>query len=152
PGTALGIEAPPTEPTTQVGAVDRVDAELGIDGLDPLPDVQPVVVLLRALVRVQRLEVAQRPLALAGSSPRWARTRWLVGHAKGNLSVSWKRGDAVSECETDGAGDALEVHMAAAHQRHDPRARAGNRSVAHANSVAHYRYVLDRAPGCAAAC
>src|SRR5690606_15775266 len=64
-GAALRVEAPPAEPTAQVGGVDRVEAALGVDVLDAGTDVEPVVVLLRALVGVEGLAVAQLPLAFA---------------------------------------------------------------------------------------
>ena len=65
PGLALRVEAPPAEPAAQVAAVDGGEAALGVDVLDPRPHVERVVVLLGLLVRVQRLAVAERPLALA---------------------------------------------------------------------------------------
>ena len=64
-GPALGVEAPPAHPAAQVGGVDRVEPALAVDRLDPGADVQPVVVLLDALVRVERLAVAELPLAFA---------------------------------------------------------------------------------------
>ena len=65
PGLALGVEAPPAHPAAQVGGIDRVEPALGVDVLDARADVEPVVVALRALVRVQRLAVSELPLALA---------------------------------------------------------------------------------------
>ena len=64
-GAALGVEAPPAHPAAQVGGVDGVEAALAVDRLDPGADVQPVVVLLGALVRVERFAVAELPLAFA---------------------------------------------------------------------------------------
>ena len=64
-GAALGVQAPPAHAPAQVGAVDRVEAAVGVDVLDPGPHVEPVVVLLELLVGVQRREVALGPLALA---------------------------------------------------------------------------------------
>ena len=64
-GLALGVEAVPAEPAAQVARVDGGEAALGVDVLDPGPDVERVVVLLGLLVGVQRLAVAERPLALA---------------------------------------------------------------------------------------
>ena len=64
-GLALGVQAPPAHPPAQVGRVDAGEAAVGVDGLDPGPDVEAVVVLLGALVGVERLAVAERPLALA---------------------------------------------------------------------------------------
>ena len=65
PGAALGVQAPPAEAAAQVGAVDGVEAAVGVDVLDAGPHVQAVVVLLGLLVAVQRSEVALGPLALA---------------------------------------------------------------------------------------
>ena len=64
-GLALRVEAPPAHPAAQVGRVDGGEPAVGVDVLDPRPDVQAVVVLLEPLVGVERLAVAQRPLALA---------------------------------------------------------------------------------------
>ena len=63
-GGALGVEAHPAEASAQVGRVDGVEAALGVDVADPGLDVERVVVLLGLLVRVQRLAVAEGPLAL----------------------------------------------------------------------------------------
>ena len=79
----LRVEAHPAEPPAQVGRVDRGEAALGVDVQDPGPHVERVVVLLRLLVLVQRLGVAERPLALTalgtrtGSSLRGGGHRWL---------------------------------------------------------------------------
>ena len=62
---ALGVEAHPAHPAAQVARVDAVEAGLRVDVEDPLADVEAVVVLLHPLVRVERLAVAERPLALA---------------------------------------------------------------------------------------
>ena len=64
-GLALGVEAPPAHPAAQVGRVDAGEAAVCVDVLDPGPDVEAVVVLLRPLVGVERLAVPERPLALA---------------------------------------------------------------------------------------
>ena len=58
---ALGVQTPPAEPAAQVGRVDTGEAALAVDVLDPGPHVEPVVVLLEPLIRVQRLEMAQAP-------------------------------------------------------------------------------------------
>ena len=70
-GLALRVEAPPAEPAAQVAAVDRGEPALRVDVLDARPHVERVVVLLGLLVLVQRLAVAERPLALAalGAGP-----------------------------------------------------------------------------------
>ena len=67
---ALRVEAPPAEATAQVSAVDRGEAAVRVDVLDTGADVERVVVLLGLLVGVQRLAVAQRPLALAALGAR----------------------------------------------------------------------------------
>ena len=64
-GGALRVEAHPAEPAAQVGGVDRGEAPLGVDVQDARADVERVVVLLGLLVLVQRLGVAECPLALA---------------------------------------------------------------------------------------
>ena len=69
-GLALGVETHPAHPATEVGGVDRVEAALGVDVEDPVADVEGVVVLLRLLVLVQRLAVAERPLALGAAGAR----------------------------------------------------------------------------------
>ena len=78
---ALGVEAPPAEPAAQVAAVDGGEPAPGVDVLDPGADVQRVVVLLGLLVGVQRLAVAERPLALAALGTRPARDRCSRGAA-----------------------------------------------------------------------
>ncbi len=65
PRLALGVQPPPAHAAAQVGRVDGVEPALAVDRLDPGTDVQPVVVLLGALVRVERLAVSELPLALA---------------------------------------------------------------------------------------
>ena len=89
PGLALGVEAPPAHPAAQVGGVDRVEAALGVDVLDPGADVEPVVVLLGALVRVQRLAVAELPLALAALA--LGRSGWPVWSVGGMARASGSR-------------------------------------------------------------
>ena len=65
PGLALGVEAEPAEPAAQVAAVDGGEPAVRVDVLDARPHVERVVVLLGLLVGVQRLPVAEGPLALA---------------------------------------------------------------------------------------
>jgi hypothetical protein len=72
-GPALGVQPVPAETAAQVGRVDGVEAVLGVDVEDPLPDVEPVVVPLVLLVLVQRLAVAKGPLALASLASRLGR-------------------------------------------------------------------------------
>ena len=86
-GSALGVEAHPSEATAQVGRVDGVEAALGVDVLDAGPDVERVVVLLGLLVLVQRLGVAERPLALAALAA-YGRGSGLGGSAEGQR---WSR-------------------------------------------------------------
>jgi hypothetical protein len=62
---ALGVEPPPAEAAAQVGRVDRGEPAVGVDVLDARPHVERVVVLLRPLVRIERLPVPERPLPLA---------------------------------------------------------------------------------------
>src|SRR5204862_3835771 len=58
----LCVETPPPHPGSEVGRVDRAEALLGVDVLDPLAHVQPVVVALGALGRVEGLVVPEGPL------------------------------------------------------------------------------------------
>ncbi len=89
-GPALGVQPVPAETAAQVGRVDGVEAVLGIDVEDPLPDVEPVVVPLVLLVLVQRLAVAEGPLALAplssclgpGRGRDWHRGSFRLGDAR----------------------------------------------------------------------
>ena len=74
-GPALGVQAPPAHPPAQVGRIDAGEAAMGVNGLDPGPDVEPVVVLLGALIGVERLAVAERPLTLAAGPARALRAR-----------------------------------------------------------------------------
>src|SRR5262249_11299484 len=130
-GTALGVQAPPAEPAAQVGRVDRVETQMGIPVEDPLTDVQPVVVLLETLGRVQRLTVAQGPLAVAtpgfgwhvagpfaASGPRRPHANCGAGSARAG-----RTGSAAGT--TDGAAHAQEVHVTATHERHPAAAANG---------------------------
>ena len=96
-GLALGVQAPPAETAAQVALVDGLEAALGVDVLDARPHVERVVVLLGLLVGVERLAVAERPLALAawtldglrlvqwscGWAPSWSRIARLTGGLSG---------------------------------------------------------------------
>src|SRR5207237_6659195 len=64
-GPALCVQPVPAEPAAQVRRVDGVEAVLGVDVDDPLADVEPVVVALVFLVLIERLAIAERPLAFA---------------------------------------------------------------------------------------
>src|SRR5690606_28143437 len=68
---ALGVQAPPAETSAQIALVDTVEPVLGVDVLDPGPDVERVVVLLGLLVRVERFPIAERPLALGAAAHRF---------------------------------------------------------------------------------
>ena len=69
-GLALGVEAPPAEPAAQVAWVDRVEPAVRVDVLDARADVQAVVVLLGPLVGVERLKMAEGPLAFTAMAAR----------------------------------------------------------------------------------
>jgi hypothetical protein len=66
---ALGVQAPPAKAPAKIGRVDRVEPALGVHALDAGAHVQPVVVLLDLLVLVERLAVAERPLAFTAGPP-----------------------------------------------------------------------------------
>jgi hypothetical protein len=152
-GAALCVEAPPPHPPAQVGGINAGETGLRVDVLDPGADVEPVVVFLRPLVGVERLEMAEGPLALprrttprAGSAVGAVVGGPGIGHGRrGTLRRLCGRGAGarVSGCETDGAGDAREVDVATGYQR---------RTVAHATSVSHWAGGFSRASGCATAC
>ena len=65
---ALGVEPPPAKTATQVALVDGLEAVLGVDVLDAVPHVERIVVLLGLLVGVERLAVAECPLALTAGA------------------------------------------------------------------------------------
>ena len=134
-GLALRVEAHPAEPAAEVGGVDRVEAALGVDVDDPGADVERVVVLLGLLVLVQRLGVAERPLALGALGPgdlgvpsglglktkvrHWTESLFADGRAR-----RWARrgrGGFVSAKPTHRAARAPEVHVAASHEVHGGR-------------------------------
>ena len=69
-GLALRVEPPPAHTSAQVLGRDAREALAGVDVLDPLPDVERVVLLLEQLVAVQRFLLVERPLALSTSSGR----------------------------------------------------------------------------------
>src|SRR5690606_31092368 len=76
-GLALGVEPAPAEPAPQVLRVDAAEPTACVDIEDPLFHVERVVVLLGAFVGVERLPVADGPLAIAlapGRRPSAART------------------------------------------------------------------------------
>jgi hypothetical protein len=61
----LRVKPVPAEAPPQVGRIDRREAALRVDVLDPLTDQEGIVVFLGLLVGVERLAVAQGPLAFA---------------------------------------------------------------------------------------
>ena len=63
-GRTLRVQTPPAETAPQIARVDAVEAGVTVNVLDPRAAVQTVVVLLHPLVRVQRLPMTHRPLAL----------------------------------------------------------------------------------------
>ena len=60
----LGVEAHPPHPAAQIVLVDAVEALLGVDVDDARAHIERVVVLLELFVGVQRLALAEGPLAL----------------------------------------------------------------------------------------
>src|SRR5262249_50447445 len=95
-GPALRVQPVPAEPAAQVSRVDGVEAVLGVDVDDPLADVEPVVVALVFLVLVERLAIAERPLAFAafalGPSCDWHVGRVLQVRGRAcdeNLGLRW---------------------------------------------------------------
>ena len=82
PRPALGVEPPPAESRAQVGRVDRVEALAGVALLDPGPDVEAVVVLLRPLGAVERAAAAHGPLALVALGAAWHRVLLLSSIAQ----------------------------------------------------------------------
>ena len=72
PGLALGVEAPPPEAAAEVLRRDRVEALLGVDLLDPLPDAEATLLLLPHLVGVERLLAVDLPLAVGPALARRA--------------------------------------------------------------------------------
>src|SRR4029079_16044041 len=133
---ALRVETHPAEAPAQVGRVDRGEAAPGVDVQDPGPHVERVVVLLRLLVLVQRLGVAERPLALTalgtrtGSLLRSGGHRWLpvpCGRRAQDIVVQARAGSAMT---TDHAARTTEVHVAAGHEPSRPgSSRAERREV-----------------------
>src|SRR5699024_2315183 len=92
---ALGVQTEPAEASTQVGRVDGVEPGLGVDVDDPIADVEPVVVLLVLLVLVQRLAVAEGPLAISATTPRLDRRGGLLGLSRRGRHrgcLRWGRG------------------------------------------------------------
>ena len=158
-GLALGVEAVPAEASAQVARVDRGEAAVGVDVLDPRPHVQRVVVLLGLLVRVQRLAVAERPLALARGGAGW-RAAGVGGRGSGAVAAgravvgvsvsSGPRSWAAHGCAAVGGGVAAgHAGDSAASARPDTsstRSDRGRRSVARSAPRADARS-RQRRPG-----
>jgi hypothetical protein len=117
-GRALGVEPQPAHPAAQVVGVDGGEATLGVDVLDARPHVQRVVVLLELLVGVQRLSVAECPLALSALRPG-------PGGARG----------AARRAVPSGAG-------------HGRRSLVERRTCADSSPTPLSRHAGDRTPGC----
>ena len=83
----LGVQAHPAHPAAQILLVDAVEALLRVDVDDAAAHVQRVVVLLELFVGVERLAVAERPLALAA----WAFHGLCSGHMVGLLCGAGSR-------------------------------------------------------------
>ena len=141
----LGVEAPPAETAAQVAFVDAVEAAVGVDVFDAGPNVERVVVLLGLFVGVERLAIAQRPLAFASPlggtchtgaplrrSRRWDRARPPVAvrrrRSGGQLEV--QVGRSTTSRQTATAANALEVDMPPRHQRDAVIEAAGGGHVA----------------------
>ena len=140
---ALGVEAHPAHAAAQVAGVDAVEAGLRVDVDDPLTDLETVGVLLHPLVGVERLPVAQSPLALAAlgavaraGGGRHVRYFFLRlsphGDRRGCSGGRCRFGVAVDGCAggpgsargaTGGAGDAREIDVQA---RDEGNAAAGH--------------------------
>ena len=138
---ALGVQAPPAETAAQVALVDAVEAAAGVDVLDARPHVERVVVLLDLLVGVERLAVAQRPLALAAGAwrvGRWSSEVSLLREDRRRRTAQFTGGCPAAQIrrpaesagghgsttsrQTATAANALEIDMPPRHQRN---ARAG---------------------------
>ena len=83
PGLALRVEPPPAHAAAQVVGGDRAEALLGVDVLDAGTHVEAVVLGLERLVLVERLGLAQRPLALGAGLARGLGGSWLVSRSSG---------------------------------------------------------------------
>ena len=120
-GLALGVEAVPAEPAAQVARVDRGEAAVGVDVLDARPHVQRVVVLLGLLVRVERLAVAERPLALAPGLARTGGGRGAraAGVAGAGRSSDPSRGSPGRAVRSSGAGRGVVPGVSARASRPD---------------------------------
>ncbi|CAB4913183.1 unannotated protein [freshwater metagenome] len=84
----LGVETPPAEPAAQIALVDAVETLLRVDVLDAGAHVERVVVLLGLLVGVERLSIAQSPLAFGATlgRPRRSLSRCGGGSVGGRVA------------------------------------------------------------------
>src|SRR6185437_10508764 len=127
----LGVEPEPAEPATQVGGIDAVEPGVLVAVDDPLPGVEAVVVALDPFVLVQRLAVAEGPLALAALG----RHGRLVLPGAGGAASGTPQG--LSSALTDRAVDPAEVDVATRHQEHGDQAPAASHATTVAHLVAH---------------
>ena len=81
---ALGVQAPPAEPTAEVLRRDGGETLLAVDLLDPRTDVEAAVLLLPHLVGVERLAPVDGPLTVGAPGPR--RAQGPSGRGLGRLS------------------------------------------------------------------
>ena len=93
-GTALRVKPPPTHPAAQVVHGDRPEALAGEDRLDPLPDVEAVVLEFEALVVVER-----RPVAVGPGPSGAGGGREGCGHASVIPSGGRRRGSGTPACQ-----------------------------------------------------
>ena len=146
---ALRVQAPPAETTAQIAFVDAVEAVLGVDVLDALPHVERRAGLLHLFVGVERLTIAQRPLALSygasrdglwslgGSPSRTFASRQraqLTGISSGGAdpAASWtyRWAGSTTSRQTATAADTLEIDMPPRHQG-DTQAGVGDGHARH---------------------
>ncbi len=131
---ALGVEAPPAHSAAQIVFVDAVEALLGIDVLDAFPHFERGTCLLELFVRIQRLAIPQRPLALISRFCRAGcghsavsfvniasldaqHTGCIPGGADPAASWRYRWAGSTTSRRTGTAADTLEVDMPPRHQR-----------------------------------
>ena len=160
-GPALRVQAVPAEPAAQVGRVDRVEAVLGVNVDDPLPHIEAVVVLLVHLVGIERLVVAQCPLALTALAAGAAGRGRAAGRRRYGLRAglaAGRRGDDRHEvlpsgsgaCEACGAraiGRRSRLGAAAGRRPDQPVGENGERSAAGGRNRAANPEEIDVPPG-----
>jgi hypothetical protein len=74
---ALGVEAVPAKPVSQIGGPDGAKPTQGVHTLDPSPHVETVVLPLGQLGGVQRLTKTKRPLSLGRGTNRLHPLSWI---------------------------------------------------------------------------